>query len=63
MNTSSENTILQNLKKHGLNPLDWKITPDQEDQYVIERIDDPEFSFFALMNLEAKTFELELRSL
>ena len=59
----SESTMNQNLKHYGLNPFDWKITPTHEDCYVIESIDDPEFSFFARICHEAKTFELHLRSL
>lgn len=58
------NQLLQsNLKTYGLNPYDWAIFPEDQSTYVVESLEDPEFSFWAELDLKRNYFQLELRSL
>lgn len=61
--TSLDQKITLNLKSFGLNPYDWVITPDENEDLIVSSLEDPEFSFTAKVGENSQLLQLELRSI
>lgn len=59
----SNQTWDENLQSYGLNPYDWLIIPQQNNLYLVESLEDPEFSFWAETDAQQNLRTLELRSI